>query len=123
MPLDHAFTHHLHELMVEVGEAVAEPEAKYKAELIWKAQQTHNSAAIPVAYRDAALHALQTRFDKTVERYLQASVEWGIPILAFIELRTIIGKSEQRLREYHEITNKKLDVLAAEVHSSKESRP
>lgn len=78
MPLDHAFTHHLHELMVEVSEALAEPEAKYKAELIWKAQQTHNAGAMPVAYRDAALHAMQTRFDKTVERYLQALVEWGI---------------------------------------------
>jgi hypothetical protein len=80
MPLDHAFTHHLHQLMVEVSEAVAESEAKYKAELVWKAQQTHNAGAMPVAYRDAALHALQTRFDRTVERYLHALLEWGIPI-------------------------------------------
>jgi hypothetical protein len=40
MPLDREFVHHLHELMVEVSEAVAEPEAKYKAELVWKAQKT-----------------------------------------------------------------------------------
>jgi hypothetical protein len=80
MPLDQNFTHHLHELMVEVAEAIADSEARHKAELVWKAQKTNNSAAMPIAYRDAALHALQTRFDKTVERYLQALVEWGIPI-------------------------------------------
>jgi hypothetical protein len=93
MPLDYAFTHHLHELMVEVSETLAEPEAKYKAELIWRAQQTHNSAAMPIAYRDAALHAMQTRFDKTVERYLQALVEWGIPIDDHVEreMRTKIN--------------------------------
>ena len=78
MPLDHQFTQHLHDLMVEVSEAVAEPEATYKAELLWNAR--HNSAAPPIAYRDAALHAFQSRFEKTVERYLQALVEWGIPI-------------------------------------------
>lgn len=78
--IDYEFTHHLHELMVEVAEAVAESEAKYKADLMWKARQTNNAAAMPIAYQDAALHALQARFDKTVERYLQALVERGMSI-------------------------------------------
>jgi hypothetical protein len=77
MLLDGEFMHHLHELMVEVSEAVAEPEAKYKAELVWKAQKTNNAAAMPIAYKDAALHALRTRFDQTVAHYIEAQRQRG----------------------------------------------
>ena len=47
MPLDYAFTHHLHQLMVEVAEAVAESEAKYKAELVPSASASHAKACKP----------------------------------------------------------------------------
>jgi hypothetical protein len=55
MALDREFLHHLHKLMVEVSEKLAEPEAEYKAQLIWTAQKTNNAAAMPLAYKDAAI--------------------------------------------------------------------
>ena len=67
MALDREFLHHLHELMVEISEEVAKPEADYKAQLLWDARQTHNAAATPIAYKDAAIHAFQTRIEKTIE--------------------------------------------------------
>ena len=78
MPLSTEFKRHLHDVMVEVAESLSDSQAKYKAELIGKARATHNVGAMPIAYKDAALHALRTRFEKTVERYFQALSEWGI---------------------------------------------
>jgi acyl carrier protein len=78
MPLSAEFKRHLHDVMVEVAESLSDSQAKYKAELIGKARTTHNGGATPIAYKDAALHALRTRFEKTVERYFQALSEWGI---------------------------------------------
>jgi hypothetical protein len=80
MPLHYEFTKLLNSIMVEVAESLSEPEAKYKAELIGKARATNNGAAMPIAYKDAALHHLQTRFEKTVDRYLQALESSGIPL-------------------------------------------
>jgi hypothetical protein len=85
VPLDREFKQHLHDVMVEVSEAVAESEAEHKRQLIWKAQQTNNRAAMPVAYKEAAIHSLRTRFEKTVERYFEALSAWGIEIDSEIE--------------------------------------
>ena len=75
----------MHELMVEVSEELAKPAAAYKAELIWKAQQTHNAAAMPIAYMDAAIHAFRTRIEKTIEKYIEALSIWGIDITPAVE--------------------------------------
>jgi hypothetical protein len=85
MPLTPDFLHHLHELMVEVSSDLAQPEAKYKAELLWKARQTHNAAATPIAYKDAAIHAFETRVGKTIEKYIEALSIWGIEITPAVE--------------------------------------
>jgi hypothetical protein len=85
MPLNQEFLHHLHELMVEVSEKLANEEAEYKSQLIWKARKTNNAAAMPIAYKDAAIHALRTRFEQTVERYIEALSVWGIEIDAAVE--------------------------------------
>ena len=85
MPLDREFKQHLHDVMVEVAENVAISEAQYKAELVFKAQQTHNGAAMPIAYKDAAIHYLRTRFEKTVDRYFEALAAWGIQIDSQVE--------------------------------------
>jgi hypothetical protein len=85
MPLTPDFLHHLHELMVEVSSDLADSEAKYKAELLWKAQQTHNAAATPIAYMDAAIHAFETRVGKTIEKYVEAVSIWGVDITPAFE--------------------------------------
>ncbi len=89
MPLTPDFLHHLHELMVEVSDALADPEAKYKAELLWKARQTHNAAATPIAYKDAAIHAFETRVGRTIEKYLEALSIWDIEITPSAEKEMI----------------------------------
>ncbi len=80
MPLSAEFNRHLHDVMVEVAESLSDSQTRYKAELTGKARATHNGGAMPIAYKDAALHALRTRFEKTLERYFQALSEWGIRI-------------------------------------------
>jgi hypothetical protein len=89
MPLEHDFLKHLHSLMAEASHDVAEPEAKYKAQLLWDARQTGNGAAIPIAYKDAALHALQTRVGKTIEKYIEAFSISGIEFEATVEREMI----------------------------------
>jgi hypothetical protein len=71
--------------MVEVSERLSKSEAEYKSQLIWNAQRTNNAAAMPSAYKDAAIHALQTRFEQTVERYIEALSTWGVKIDATVE--------------------------------------
>ena len=85
MPLPEDFKRHLHDLMVEVSEDLHENLAKYKREVIWKAQQTNNGAALASAYSDAALHAFRTRVEKTIEKYLEALVLWKLPLNDSIE--------------------------------------
>jgi hypothetical protein len=89
MPLEHEFLKHLHSLMAEVSHEVAEPEAKYKAQRLWEARRTGNGAAIPIAYKDCALHALQTRVGKTIEKYIEALSISGIEIDAMVEKEMI----------------------------------
>ena len=77
MALPADFEHHLHELMVEVSDELAESEARYKHELIYKAQHLNNSAALPIAYKDAELHGIEIRVTKIIEKYLEALSIWA----------------------------------------------
>jgi hypothetical protein len=71
MPFDAEFEKHLHSLMVEAADATREEIERHKRELVYRAQQTHNSAAPPIAYKDAKLYAMEVRVSKTVEKYIE----------------------------------------------------
>lgn len=58
MPLHAEFKKHLHSLMVEVAEQTSDELARHKNELVGKAIATHNGAAPPIAYKDAALYSM-----------------------------------------------------------------
>ena len=77
MPFDPEFKKHLHSLMVEVYEATHEEAEQHKRELLYKALQTHNAAAPPLAYRDAALFSMELRVRRTIEKYIDAASTWG----------------------------------------------
>jgi hypothetical protein len=119
MPLPSEFTRHLHDVMVEVAEALSDSEAKYKLELIGKARATHNGGAMPIAYKDAELHRLQTRFEMTVDRYFQALVEWGIPIDDSVEreMRTHIDMLTAGSHQLHFPPGLRLTKLEA-IHGA-----
>ena len=85
MPFDPEFKNHLHSLMVEIYEQTANEIEQHRRELVFKAQQTHNSAAMPIAYKDAALHALEFRIRNTIEKYIEAVSIWGYSIDAVFE--------------------------------------
>jgi hypothetical protein len=77
MPLDAEFKQHLHSLMVEVHGTTLDECVQHKNELLGRARATHNSAATPIAYRDAALYSMECRVRKTIEKYIEAVVAWG----------------------------------------------
>jgi hypothetical protein len=85
MPLDDEFRHHLHELMVETSLALREKLAAHKRQLVWNARQTHNSAAIPIAYSEASIHAFRTRVRATITKYLDALEVCSIKVDASVE--------------------------------------
>lgn len=85
MPLDAEFKQHLHSLMVEMYEKTIDEAEKHKRELVYNAHQTHNSAASPIAYKDAALYAMELRVGKTIEKYIEAVAIWGYSIDAAFE--------------------------------------
>ena len=85
MALDTEFKKHLHSLMVEVYDTTIAETEKHKRELIFKAHQTHNGAAPPIAYKDAALYAMEFRLSRTIEKYIEAVAIWGCPIDAAFE--------------------------------------
>lgn len=85
MTLDAEFKKHLRELMVEVALKLKDEEAHYKNALIGKAIQTHNSGAMPIAYKDAQLHAIESRVSKTLEKYLEAVSIWECEITPAFE--------------------------------------
>jgi hypothetical protein len=89
MSLDPEFKKHLHSLFVEVAEETSNEIGQYEREILWKARQTHNSAAVPAAYMNAKLHAIETRVGKTLEKYIEAVAIWGIPIDAAFEREMI----------------------------------
>jgi hypothetical protein len=85
MALDAEFKKHLHELMVEVALKLTDEEARYKIALVGKAIQTHNGGAMPIAYKDAQLHAIENRVSKTIEKYLEAVSIWRCEITPAFE--------------------------------------
>jgi ribosomal protein S15P/S13E len=85
MALDAEFKKHLHSLMVEVYEQTADEIEQHKRELVFKAQQTHNAAAPPIAYKDAELYRMEFRLSRTIKKYIEAVEIWGYPIDAAFE--------------------------------------
>jgi vancomycin resistance protein YoaR len=85
MPFDPEFKQHLHSLMVEVAEKTSDECVRHKNELVGKAIATHNSAAPPIAYKDAALYSMEFRLSKTIEKYIEAVAIWGYSIDAAFE--------------------------------------
>jgi hypothetical protein len=85
MPLHAEFKKHLHSLMVEMAEQTSDELARHKNELVGKAIATHNSAAQPIAYKDAALYAMEFRLSKTIAKYIDAVAIWGYSIDAAFE--------------------------------------
>ena len=89
MPLDAEFKKHLHSLMVEVYEKTIDETEQHKRELIFKAHQTHNGAAPPLAYKDAALYSMEFRLSGTIAKYIEAVAIWGYAIDAAFETSVI----------------------------------
>jgi hypothetical protein len=89
MPFNPEFKKHLHSLMVEIAETTSDERQQFKRERIWKAQQTHNAAALPIAYMDAELHSIETRVGKTIEKNIEALAIWGFDIDSAIEKEMI----------------------------------
>jgi small-conductance mechanosensitive channel len=80
MPFEPEFKKHLHSLLVEVSENTMDQIVQHKRELLFNARATHNSAATPIAYKDAALHAMEFRVSRTIEKYIEAVSIWGYSI-------------------------------------------
>ena len=93
MPLNEEFQHHLHEVMVASSLQVLDEIEKHKRELIFKAQQTHNGAAMPIAYKNAAIFSFKTRTQRVIDGYFQALEDCGMLIDADVEreLLKLIG--------------------------------
>jgi hypothetical protein len=66
--------------MVEVAEKTSDECVRHKSEILGRARATHNSAATPIAYKDAALYSMEFRLSKTIERYIEAVSIWGYTI-------------------------------------------
>jgi hypothetical protein len=85
MPFDKDFEHHLHEVMVAASLEVRDEIEQRRRELLWKAQQTHNAAAMPLAYSEAGIYGFRTRTQRVIDRYFQALDDCGIAIDANVE--------------------------------------
>lgn len=83
--LDPEFKKHLRELAVEVYDRTIDETEKHKQELLFKARSTHNSAALPIAYKEAALYSMELRLSRTIERFICAVDVWGLPIDSALE--------------------------------------
>jgi hypothetical protein len=80
MALDAEFKKHLHELMVEVADKTRDEGVAYANQLRGQAHATHNSSAMPIAIRDAKLHAIENRVGQTIAKYIEAISIWGLTI-------------------------------------------
>lgn len=85
MALDTEFKTHLHSLMVEMYDKTIDEIQQYKRQRLSEARQTHNSAAMPIAYKDAALKATEIRVGKTIEKYIEAVKIWGFEVTPAFE--------------------------------------
>jgi hypothetical protein len=80
MPLSNEFRRHLHELMVETTLGLKDELNQHQREVVGKARQTNNAAALPVAYSEAAIHAFRTRVEAVISRYMEALENCGIEV-------------------------------------------
>jgi len=80
MPLNAEFKKHLHSLMVEVYEKTINETEQHKRKVLFEARSTHNVAATPVAYKDAALYSMEFRLSRTIEKYIEAIAIWDYSI-------------------------------------------
>lgn len=94
MPLTPEFRHHLRELMAETSERLRDDLNDQKRRAVWEARQTHNAAAVPIAYSKASIHAFRTRASETIAKYLRALEDFGIEVNQGIEIEmlAIIGQ-------------------------------
>jgi hypothetical protein len=85
MALDPEFKKHLRSLFVEVYEQTVDEIEQHKREVLFKAQQTHNAAAPPIAHKDAALFGMEFRLSRTIKKYIEAVEILGYLIDATFE--------------------------------------
>jgi hypothetical protein len=85
MPLDPEFKKHLRSLTREVQESISDELEQHKRQLVYDAHQTHNGAAVPIAYKDAALYSTEQRVRRTIQKYIEAVEIWGISVDAAFE--------------------------------------
>jgi hypothetical protein len=80
MTLDLEFKKHLSSLRCEVFEDSSDEFAEHKAVLIFNARATLNRAAVPSAYKDAALYSMEQRVRRAIDKYIEAVELSGISI-------------------------------------------
>lgn len=85
MSLDADFKRHLGELTAEVSESLRRELEEHKRQLLWNARQTHNSAALPIAYSEASIYAFRTRVEKTIAKFLEALESCDIVVDGAVE--------------------------------------
>ena len=84
-PLSDEFKRHLHSLMMEAADKVRDENARHKNDLVHNAIQTHNSAALPLAYSNAAIDAFRSRITTTIDSFLNALETCGIIVDGVVE--------------------------------------
>jgi hypothetical protein len=85
MRFDDEFRRHLHDVMVEASLGLRDELNQHQREVVWKARQTHNAAALPNAYSAAAIYAFRTRVETIVTRYMAALGNCGIEVDEVVE--------------------------------------
>jgi hypothetical protein len=80
MSLYAEFKKHLHSLMIEVYDKTIDETEQHKREVLFRARPTHNAAATPSAYKDAALYSMEFRLSRTIEKYIEAIAIWDYSI-------------------------------------------
>ena len=71
MSISDELRRHLYDVMMETMLGLREEINEHERELVWKAQQTHNGAAIPIAYSKAAIDAFRTRVEAVTNRLME----------------------------------------------------
>lgn len=85
MPLSPEFRKHLDQLTIEIAEKLREDLNEEKRKLVWEAQKTNNSAAIPNAHKKAALNAFRKKVEATTSAHLEALQTCSIRVDASTE--------------------------------------
>lgn len=80
MPINEEFRRHLHDVMIETMLGLREELNQHQRDLVFEAQQTHNAAAVPIAYSKAAIHAFRTRIEAVTTRFMEAIENCGVEV-------------------------------------------